>query len=346
MRILFLGDNLANAKHWKNAMRQVPEIEICEWELNKKNRFKRIAVWLFIVVFGRFYFKRFDADMVIGYRTTSYGFIAACSGIKPLVIAAQGEKDIWPETGWLVPFKTFIRNHACNKADLIHAWGAHMKKSLLIPGVDEHKILICPRGVDIKLFNYVSWENKMSKVPTFVSTRSLFPEYQFSLIIQAFCLLDLAGVDFRFNIIGDGAEMGNLKSQIVKAKLDGKICLLGEVCNERLPKILSVSNFYISMPITEGVSASLFEAMASGCFPIVSDLPANRLFITHNVNGLLVNEFSPEVVYNQIKIALDENEWIKKATLFNRNLVEEKADLNKNIPLFITYYKNLFKTII
>jgi hypothetical protein len=35
------------------------------------------------------------------------------------------------------------------------------------------------------------------------------------------------------------------------------------------------------MPITEGVSASLFEAMATNCYPIVTDIVGNKSWITH-----------------------------------------------------------------
>jgi hypothetical protein len=34
--------------------------------------------------------------MIIAERTTSYGFLAALSGIKPSAIAQQGKTDLWP----------------------------------------------------------------------------------------------------------------------------------------------------------------------------------------------------------------------------------------------------------
>jgi len=42
------------------------------------------------------------------------------------------------------------------------------------------------------------------------------------------------------------------------------------------------------MPITEGVSASLFEAMATNCYPIVTNLPGNQSWIKHRENGQLI----------------------------------------------------------
>ena len=56
--------------------------------------------------------------MVIAERTTSYGFLAAISGVKPIAVAQQGVTDLWPETSMLLPLKKKIQNYAFQKADL------------------------------------------------------------------------------------------------------------------------------------------------------------------------------------------------------------------------------------
>ena len=63
----------------------------------------------------------------------------------------------------------------------------------------------------------------------------------------------------------------------------------GRIPNTELPKLLQQSNIYISMPITEGVSASLFEAMACNCYPVVSEIPGNQSWIKHRENGQLID---------------------------------------------------------
>ena len=37
-------------------------------------------LWFFYAVFGKYLYKKYKADIVLGYRTTSYGFLAARSG--------------------------------------------------------------------------------------------------------------------------------------------------------------------------------------------------------------------------------------------------------------------------
>ena len=90
--------------------------------------------------------------MVIAERTTSYGFLAALSGVKPVAIAQQGRTDLWPEKSILLPLKKIIQHYAFEKADLIHAWGPVMTISMRKANVDMKKVLVLPKGIDLEQF--------------------------------------------------------------------------------------------------------------------------------------------------------------------------------------------------
>ena len=74
------------------------------------------------------------------------------------------------------------------------------------------------------------------------------------------------GIDFELTIVGDGTQMNLLKELAKSMNIESKVYFTGKIPNATLPELLQKAHFYISMPITEGVSASLFEAMASNCF--------------------------------------------------------------------------------
>ncbi|MGK4569178.1 glycosyltransferase [Flavobacterium sp. 3HN19-14] len=86
------------------------------------NRIKRIFEFELALFSIKKLIRKHNPDMVIAERTTSYGFLAALSGIKPVAIAQQGRTDLWPENSILLPFKRIIQNYAFKKADIIHAW--------------------------------------------------------------------------------------------------------------------------------------------------------------------------------------------------------------------------------
>ena len=119
---------------------------------------------------------------------------------------------------------------------------------------------------------------------------------------------------------------------------------MGKVDNNDLPDLLNQSNLYIAMPETEGVSASLFEAMACGCFPIVSDLPANRAFIQSGVNGFLIEVGNVDQLAAAIIKYLEAPNSFQQAIIQNRKFIEQQVNLDTNMKLiYQTYLKLLGK---
>ena len=45
------------------------------------------------------------------------------------------------------------------------------------------------------------------------------------------------------------------------------------------------ARWYASLPTSDSVSVSVLEALAHGCIPLLSDLPANHELVRHGVNG-------------------------------------------------------------
>jgi glycosyltransferase involved in cell wall biosynthesis len=339
MRILFLGDSLSNSQQWIRALEQYGNIEIIHWSLSSK-RLKLIE-WFFYAIFGKILFKKYKADIVLGYRTTSYGFLAARSGIKPCVIAAQGATDIWPNYGLSSKFREALRKYACHKSDMIHVWGFHMATSILEYGISHSKIFVCPRGIDLQLYQSVDNNFDIKKVIKFVSTRSLFPDYGYDTILKALKIIHNKGYDFEYYIAGDGSSKEQLIQLVNTYQLENKVKFLGFVPHFELPELLKQSHIYLSMPITEGVSASLFEAMASKCYPIVSSLPANKLFIKDGINGNLVKVDDYKMLVQKIESILNNELLFRDAIEYNFKYVYEIANIKTNINLFKNEYTRL-----
>lgn len=123
--------------------------------------------------------------------------------------------------------------------------------------------------------------------------------------------------------------------------LEKEVVFTGRVDNQEIPAYLYNANFYISMPTTEGVSASLFEAMACGCFPIVSDLPGNNYLIQQKVNGILVASENATKLADELQWAFQNKELTQKAVLANRKFVEENANYEINMKRIALKYHDL-----
>jgi glycosyltransferase involved in cell wall biosynthesis len=344
-KILFLGETYrADAITWMNGLKEFGDFEILTWELKTPNTsfFSRlIRILEFSIAFFTIkkIIKRNQPDMVIAERTTSYGFLAALSGIKPVAIAQQGRTDLWPEKSITLPFKKIIQDYAFKKATLIHAWGSVMTISMKEAKVDMNKVLVLPKGIDLIQFKDINSANP-SKINAIV-TRSLMPEYRHEIILKAFGILHQKGIDFNLTIVGDGEQLPMLKNLSKKLKLEKKVNFTGRIPNTKLPELLQQSNIYLSMPITEGVSASLFEAMASHCYPIVSDIPGNQSWIHHRENGQLITVDDYQMLAEEILWAFENSRYRKEVKVKNRKFVEEKANYIVNMKMIATKYHEL-----
>lgn len=347
-KILFLGETYrADAITWMNGLKEFGDFEIITWELKTPNhtvfrRFIRLLEFCTGLFQVRKIIKLHQPDMVIAERTTSYGFLAALSGVKPIAIAQQGRTDLWPEKSLLLPLKKIIQNYAFKKADLIHAWGPVMTISMKAINVDMKKVVVLPKGIDLVKFGNQNRANP-SKINAIV-TRSLTSDYRHDIILKAFSIINQKGIDFELTIVGDGKELPMLKQLATKLNIEKKVNFTGRIPNTKLPELLQKSNIYISMPITEGVSASLFEAMASNCYPIVTDIPGNQSWIKHRENGQLITIDNYGMLAEEILWAFENNETRNTAVLKNRKFVEENADYNTNMKIIADKYHELINT--
>lgn len=343
LKILLLADLLANAKQWKDGLERYGNAEVVVLELKNRNKLKRIVEWINILLTIKHRIREHKPDIIIGYRLTSYGFLAAWSGFRPCVLASQGITDVWPEDHWTAPVKAMLARYAIRRADMIHAWGKHMAVSIFELGASEEQVFILPRGIDTTLFSMRAPKKEIEagKTYTMCVTRGLYPEYNHAVILNAVKKLINEGINVQLTIAGIGIEKENIETFIKDNALEQSIKLVGYVPNKELPALLLRSDIYLSMPSTEGVSASLLEAMSCGCFPIVTDITANRALIVSGENGYLVQLNDADDLSFKIKAAINNPGLIEDAVCKNREYVMCHASLQTNMPLFIQKYRQL-----
>jgi len=347
-KILFLGETYrADAITWMNGLREFGDFDIVTWELKKPsdcihNRILRMFEFGLAIFKIRKIIKLHQPDMVIAERTTSYGYLAALTKIKPIAIAQQGRTDLWPEKSMLLCLKKLLQRYAFKKADLIHAWGPLMTIAMKDANVDMNKVLVLPKGIDLTVFGNQNNANP-KKIGALV-TRSLLTEYRHDIILQAFAILNQKGIDFELTIVGDGIRLAVLKALTVELGIENKVNFTGRIPNTELPKLLQQANFYLSMPITEGVSASLFEAMATNCYPIVSDIAGNQSWITHRKNGQLITVDNYELLAEELIWAFENEKYRYQAVASNRLFLEKNADYTINMKIIANKYHELINT--
>ena len=165
--------------------------------------------------------------------------------------------------------------------------------------------------------------------------------YQIDRIIEAIHLLRQRGLDCTLTIAGTGSEQAALESLTERLGLTDKVRFDGWISNDQLPSLLTQHDAYISAINTDGVSASLLEAMAAGLFPIVPDNVANRNWIEPRENGILFAPDVPQAIADAVTQAAADPALRARAAEINRRLVSERGDLRRNTAQYLTRFAQL-----
>ena len=274
-------------------------------------------------------------DIVVGYRVASYGYLAATVGLHPFVVVAQGQYIVAPDSPRA---NFFFARRAIAAADLSHAWAPHSGRRLIELGAAEDRVFVCPKGID--LTGFVPAEGE-SPGPALITTRALHRHYGVDKIVRGVALASRDIPDLRATIVGDGEAREELEALAGDLGAADRIRFAGAVANADLPALLGEHTFYASAVPTDGVSASLLEAMASGLFPIVADNAANRNWIADGETGRLLESPTPEAYASAIVDAWHDADFRTRARTANRATVETRADLDANMRTIETRYQEL-----
>lgn len=282
---------------------------------------------------------RLKPDIVHAHYATSAGLTALVCGFHPTVVTVHGS-DL--TTGiksliWRVLLRKVFRF-----ADCVNVVSDDLGEMVLSLGICKDKIETFTLGIDTDLFRFAGVEKiEKSRPLRMICTRRLEPVFDHVTIIRALALLKEKGIIFKMIFAGNGSLPGVLKEQVSKLGLDNCVSFVGKVPNKDLPELLGRSDVYLSASLWDGTSLSLLEALATGLFPIVSDIKANSAWIKDDDNGFLHKVGDAEDLANCIIRLLDELEIAEKACSYNRKKVEEKADRTKNMKRLESLYKKL-----
>ncbi len=108
---------------------------------------------------------------------------------------------------------------------------------------------------------------------------------------------------------------------------------------DELPELLGRTDVYVSSSLSDGTSISLLEAMATGTFPVVSDIPANRPWVEHGRNGLLFPPGDDAALANCLAEALEDAQRRAEAALICRQIVLDRGDLRKGADLLLEVFQ-------
>lgn len=284
-------------------------------------------------------------DILHSHFLVEHGFFAATVGYRPHVVTAWGS-DVLVMAAHS-PIERAIVRYTLRHADLAIANNAYLTRCTQALAPPHLRVVTITLGIDrFFLDGYSRSVNVVERPapPTIISTRSLdSPLYRLDDVIRAFALARTQVPDARLLIAGEGRLRPGLEQLAAGLGLGDNVRFLGFVPHERLLEVLPDAQVYVSVPGSDATALSTLEAMACGCFPVVSDLPSQDEWIVHGETGYRVPVGDILALAHQLIAALKQESLRRSAAPRNRALVEAKGLLEPNMRMLEAWYRRLVR---
>lgn len=229
--------------------------------------------------------KHIQPDVLHALYATSYGLAGALSGFHPYVVTPLGT-DVLISPKQSLIYRLALR-YVFRKADLVTSMAPHMTEAVLQLGLPKHKLTDVVLGINTDIFN-----RRAQQLPkdAFVvsSIRNLEPVYNLPHFFKAIALVKPKIPNLQVKVVGQGSLKEELMALCRDLNINDIVQFMGKVSQAEVVQLLNQSHVAVTVSLSDGNALSLLESMACGVYPIASDIPANRQWISDGVNGSLV----------------------------------------------------------
>lgn len=263
-----------------------------------------------------------------------FSWVAAMCTFHPLVLTAWGG-DLLNTPQASRAGRLFVR-FAVRSADLITADSLSLLEAAHELGAPRERLHEVQFGVDTESFRQnvetgsLRSDLDLGSGPIVYSPRAFMPVYNQTRIVEAVpaVLRVFPDCKFIFKRRSDHHSPANeedVRRKIEELNIAAAVRFVPDISQEKLPALYALSDVVISVPDFDGTPRSVLEAMACGAYPVVSDLPALREWITCPENGLFVPSIEPKLIAAALIEALSSPETLKAAQPRNRQIIETRA---------------------
>ena len=233
----------------------------------------RLARWL----------RGVDADWINAHYLTSHGTLAWLA--RKLGVHARLAASAWGSDILVAPNSSaalrWVTSRVLRDAALCTSDSAHMAQRMRELGARE--VMTFPFGLDALPAAPSAKEPRL-----FFANRGLEDIYDPHRVLTLFAGIAPAWPDARLVVANSGSLGDALRRQAAALGLADRIEFTGRLDAATQSAFYARARWYLSVPRSDSVSVSVLEAMAHGCIPLLSDLPANRELVRDGANGLVL----------------------------------------------------------
>lgn len=279
--------------------------------------------------------KRIQPDMLHAGPIQTVGLIAVWTGFRPILMMSWGydlildvHRNKWWErmTRFVLKRSTFFTSDAQVTRDKAVHYGMNPERTIVFPwGVDLDHFVPNPKDVNpdngITLFCNRNWE----------------PIYGVDVLARAFVRAAQTKPELRLILLGGGSMGAQLRRILSPVK--EQVLFGGYISQKELPRYYNMADIYISPSHVDGSSVSLMEAMGCGLPCLISDISANKEWVTNGENGWLFPDGDADALAEKILLAAEKRDTLIEMGSRSRAVAEQRADWTKNFSKLLEAYE-------
>lgn len=282
-----------------------------------------------------------NPDIVHGHYGSNWGYVAQQTGRHPLVTTLWGSDVLRDPNS--SPLTRYAVRKTLAASDLVTFDSQDVADAALRFGADPKRLLKVVLGVgDPFLRASVEAIPNADRGPVVISHRSLAHAlYNIGTIVEAMPLVIKSVPHARLIVGNDGPLRAALESRAAALGLSSSVSFVGDAAGPgALARRLMNAAVYVSVPATDGTSVTLLEAMAAQAYPVLSDIPANREWISETT-GAFVPHGDPIALSEAIIEALKNPDMRARAVAANLTRVRDDGLWARNMEIMEAAYRGL-----
>lgn len=208
-------------------------------------------------------------------------------------------------------------------ADCYVAITETVRDKLIAQGIAPHKIIVIPCGYDPDEVARIS-RTSTGEPPQVVVVGRLVPYKRVDLVIEAVALLAAENWDLHLEIIGQGAELEELKGLATTRGVEDRVTFRGHVrTHAAVLEAIAASEILVSASEIEGFGIVLAEAMALGTAVVASDIAVFREVSQQGKGALHFAQGNAQELADQIRSLLADPQLREQQVLNAREVCRE-----------------------
>ena len=242
-----------------------------------------------------------NPDILHAFHASSYGFLGAVSGFRPLIISTWGSDVlVFPDK---TPLHKWILKWSLGRADMITATSHFLQKEIerVVSG---RKVELLPLGVDTELFK-PSRQTSGRKFIV-VTVRNLERIYGLEYLIDAFSNFSKDKSEVELNIIGDGSLRKCLVDRVSSLGITNKVRFLGYLSQEQVAKELAKADVFVIPSLSESFGVAALEAASCGVPVIASNVGGLPEAVLDDKTGFLVVPGNSSAIQDKLDLLFND----------------------------------------